>query len=195
MDPDAFEDAITKLEYLVRKADVKTEPGRNELLMRARNLAATLLDQYVLFHTKIVVSIVKERGGDKIDEVAAWLHDIGRAVVDKGHREVGAAWAEKWLKKFYITDEEVERILDGIRNHGTKDEPKTKTGKLLKLADALAVFDEGWATMIVEYHRRWEGSDAGERMLLKKFEVVEKMGSEEDVQRAKSVLEVLGIAH
>ncbi|NPA76649.1 MAG: hypothetical protein GXN93_02755 [Candidatus Diapherotrites archaeon] len=195
MDPNAFEDALTKLEYLAQKVDVKTDHGKAELLMRARNLASALLDPYVLFHTKIVVSLVKEKGGDRIDEVAAWLHDIGRAVVDKGHREVGAAWAERWVKKFYITDEEVERILDGIRNHGVNDQPKTKTGKLLKLVDALAVFDPGWATMVVEYNRKWKNSDVGEKLLLKKLPVIKELGNEEEVKWAEGVLEVLGIAH
>ncbi len=195
MNPNAFEDALTKLEYLAQKVDVKTEPGRSELLMRVRNLAATLLDQYVLFHTKIVVSIVKERGGDRIDEVAAWLHDIGRAVVDREHREVGAAWAERWVKKFYITDEEVERIIDGIRNHGVNDQPKTKTGKLLKLVDALAVFDPGWAAMVVEYNRKRENSDVRVKLLLKKLQVIKELGSEDDIKWAEGVLGVLGIAH
>jgi len=195
IDPGAFEDALAKLEYLAQKTDVKTDPGKPELLMRARNLASALLDPYVLFHTKIVVSLVRERGGDRIDEVAAWLHDIGRAVVYKGHREVGATWAEPWVKKFYITDEEVERIIDGIRNHGVSDQPKTKTGKLLKLADALAVFDPSWATMIVEYNRKWKNSDAAEKLLLKKLAVVKELGRKGDVEQAEKVLEVLKIAH
>ena len=192
MNANELEDAVTELEALAKRVDVKTEPGRNELVMRARNLAAALVDPYVLFHTKIVVKLVKKRGGDKIDEVAAWLHDIGRAVVDKGHREVGEIWAEKWIKKFYITDEEIQRILDGIRNHGTKDEPKTRTGELLKLVDALAVFDEGWVAMMGKY-----AEVTGNKILLEQFKkkaaVIREMGSEEDTERMKAVAERYGI--
>ncbi len=180
MDAAETERAVLKIEELAEKADMDVGHGKKELLIRARNLAAALLDPYVLFHTKIVVQIVKERGGDKIDEIAAWLHDIGRAVVDDSHRAVGAIWAERWLKKFYITDEEIERILDGIKNHGTKDEPKTKTGKMLKLVDALAVFDEGWARMIVSYYTSKGKADVAKRMLEKKRRVVEELGSEDD---------------
>ncbi len=192
MNANELEDAVTELESLVKRADVKTEPGRNELLMRARNLSAILLDPYTLFHTKIVVNLVKKRGGDKIDEVAAWLHDIGRAVVDSGHREVGAIWAEKWLKKFYITDEEIERILDGIRNHGVTDDPKTKTGKLLKLIDALAVFDEGWVAIVTRYSEI-SGNSAMLKQFQEKAKVIREIGNDEDVERMKTVAERYGI--
>ena len=180
MNPQELEDVTLKLEELVERADKDIGHGKKELLIRARNLAAALLDPYVLSHTKIVVNLVKKRGGDEIDEIAAWLHDIGRAVTDEGHRTVGAIWAEKWLKKFYITDEELERIADGIRHHGTGDEPKTKTGKLLKLVDALAVFDEGWARMFVGYFRAKGQTEVAKKMLEKKRQVVERMGSEDE---------------
>ena len=188
-----IEEKVLKLEELVENADLDIGHSKKHLLLRAKNLAATLLDPYVLFHTRIVVSLVKKRGGDIIDEITAWLHDIGRAVTGKGHREVGAIWAGGWLKKFYITDDEIHRILDGIRNHGTRDRPETKTGKLLRLADALAAFDPGWATMIVEYHRKWESSEKGEKELLKKRAVIEEMGTEEDKECVRKALEVLGI--
>ena len=195
MEPEKIEELASKLDDLVGRADLDTGHSKKHLLLRAKNLAATLLDPYVLFHTKVVVSLIKKRGGDAIDEITAWLHDIGRAVTDKGHREVGAIWAERWVKKFYITDEEVKRIIDGIRNHGTKDKPETETGRMLKLVDALAVFDPGWATMIVEYYRRWEKLEVGEKLILKKWSVIEEMGSEEDKEHARKTMEVLGIAH
>ncbi len=187
MNPQDLEDATLKLEELAKKADMDVGHGKKELLIRARNLAATLLDPYVLFHTKIVAQIVRERGGDKIDETAAWLHDIGRVVVDEGHRTVGAIWAGRWLKKFYITDEEIERILDGIKNHGTKDEPKTKTGKMLKIVDALAVFDEGWARMIVSYYASKGRADLAKKMLEKKKRVVEELGSADDKKHVERI--------
>ncbi len=180
MNPQELEDATLKLEELVERADKDVGHGKKELLIRARNLAAALLDPYVLSHTKIVVNLVKKRGGDEIDEIAAWLHDIGRAVTDEGHRTVGAIWAEKWLKKFYITDEELERIADGIRRHGTGGEPKTKTGKMLKLVDALAVFDGGWARMFVGYFRAKGKVEVAAKMLEKKRKVVDDMGSEDE---------------
>jgi len=192
LDPNELEDAVTGLEALVKKMDVKTEPGRNELLLRSRNLAAALLDPYILLHTRIVVKLTKDRGGDKIDEIAAWLHDIGRTVVGEGHREVGAIWARGWLKKFYITDDELERVLDGIKNHGTTSEPKTRTGKLLKLVDALAVFDEGWIAMMKKY-----AEVRGKPEILsefgKKAAVIRELGTEDDIERMERVARAYGL--
>ncbi len=184
--------AVEKLRELADRSDLDVGNDKGALLLRARNLAAALLDPYVLFHTKIVVSLVRERSGDVIDEIAAWLHDIGRAVVDSGHREVGAAWAEQWLRQFYITDNDVNRMLDAIRNHGTRDKPTTKTGKLLKLVDALAAFDDGWVAMIAKYAEA-TGNDAPLMQLKKKLAVVKEPGDSGDLARIKDALERYGI--
>lgn len=193
MEPAEMQEVVEKLEELVEKTDWGKDHRVEDLLLRSRNLAAALLDPYVLFHTKVVASLVKKRGGDRIDEVAAWLHDTGRVVTDDGHRDVGYLWAKKWLKKFYITDEEIERILDGIKNHGTKDDPKTKTGKMLKLVDALAVFDEGWAAMILKYYESVGKIEKAIKMLRKKASVIHELGSPEDVEEVERVAKMFGI--
>ncbi len=180
---------LMDLRELVKSVDKDIGRDKDALVYRARSIAAELLEPYLLFHTKIVVQLVRTLGGDRIDTAAAWLHDIGRVVSGKGHREIGEAWAREWLKAFELTEEERYRILDGIKNHGSKCVPTTETGMRLKLADALAMFDEGWAYMVATYFKETGRSQEGVNEFRKKWAVVEEMGTAKQKERCNQVLE------
>ena len=74
-----------------------------------------------------------------IISIAGWFHDIAKIKSDREHAKRSAKIAEKFLKG-KIENIKLKIILDCIENHGTKDKPKTKEGKIFQSADKLAIF-------------------------------------------------------
>ena len=74
-------------------------------------------------------------------QVTAWLHDIGYYQDPENHRAVGANAVENRLKVLGFPEKEISYIVDGVRNHGSKDTPETVIGHIIRLADALATWD------------------------------------------------------
>ena len=181
---------VFKLKSKVSSADQEIGKIKESLLMRARNLACCLLNEYTLLHTKLVVKLVKERSNDIIEEITAWLHDIGRAIVDdETHREIGAEWAKEWLEKFDISYEEKERIIDGILNHGTSSSPKTKTGELLRYVDKLSVFEEAWLYVLTAHYKRYKKGDKLKKKLEEKLEFIKENGAKDDYEKCKNIVD------
>jgi putative nucleotidyltransferase with HDIG domain len=141
----------------------------------------------LFYHTERVVhwarKIGKERGLDvSLLTTAAWLHDIGYVVSPKGHAKVGAEMVKKRLEKLGVEKDLIELIEDAIENHGSKGEPRTDYGHVLRLSDALAVWDphfigffllttpcEEWREFLPEMEKKWA--------------VIEEYGYEEKVDR------------
>lgn len=86
----------------------------------------------------------KEKADLQIIEMAALLHDIGRKeeMKSKGlfcHAEKGAILAQKILKKYEISDEEIENIVHCVKAHRFRNnhKPDTLEAKVLYDADKL----------------------------------------------------------
>ena len=99
------------------------------------------------FHILIVVKyaklLAKKLGVDeKLAELGALLHDIGRIRIGgKDHEITGAKEAEKILKELNCPEEIIEEIKHCVEAHGGKIKPRTKIAEIIANADAMAHFD------------------------------------------------------
>jgi len=75
-------------------------------------------------------------------EIAALLHDIGRAKAKKvkSHGEVGAKMARKFLGKKEFPKEKIAEICHAIANHNSNRKVSGKLAHLLRDADMLDMF-------------------------------------------------------
>lgn len=110
---------------------------------RLKNELPDNLHYHGLHHTYDVISTTEMyaysegiEGDDFIMlKTGALYHDIGFIVQYKGHEEVGAQIAEKTLKGFEYTDEQIKIIADMIRATNLNIEPKNILEQILCDAD------------------------------------------------------------
>jgi len=183
---------MVELDSLLRELVEESGDPLARLLSRVPSVVVTAFDHsWLFYHTlsvlKFAKKIAEEKGLPervvKLVELSAWLHDIGYVEDAKRHREVGAAAVEKVLTKAGLPFSEVGIVVDGIRNHGTDDVPKTDVGHIIRLADALAVWDPQFVGAFVE-----DLFDEGERakfrrLLDKKWRVIEEYGAQGYVRK------------
>lgn len=76
-------------------------------------------------------------------EIAALLHDIGRARHGgKDHDKTGPEEAEKILKDLGCSEDIIDEVKHCIRSHRQKDvAPETRIAKIISNADAMSHFD------------------------------------------------------
>jgi len=93
---------------------------------------------------------------EEIVELAALLHDIGRAKIkyDKEHHILGVPKAEKILRRFSYPEKVIKEIKHCVESHRTSKGPKPKTmiAKIIANADAMSHFD------ILPLFFYWRGS-------------------------------------
>ena len=94
---------------------------------------------FVIVHTKGVadtaVIIAKRLKADaNAVAMAAWVHDIGKAIEDSDH----AVHSVELLKKEFIVSDLIE---DCVINHGTKGTPKSIEAKILQASDKLFIIN------------------------------------------------------
>jgi uncharacterized protein len=98
---------------------------------------------FVVKYAKKLAKIYKEN--ENIIELAALLHDIGRAKIenDQMHHITGIAEAEKILKDFNYSEDIIKEVKHCIESHRRNVGPKPKTmiAKIIANADAMAHFD------------------------------------------------------
>ena len=125
-------------------------------ITKSKNLASKyLLDtkikdgKFFYAHTKGVVKTVKllakkEKLKCEIFEIVAWVHDIGYSINKDKH----AKYSLKILKKENF---EVDKIMeDMILNHGNSGNPKTKQGKIIQIADKIAIIDKDFMQILLD---------------------------------------------
>jgi len=108
--------------------------------------------QWYYLHSKYVgisASEINPKLDKDIFKIAGWLHDVAKVKSDKNHSKESAKIAKKFLKD-KIDDDKLKIILDCIANHGKKDHPKTKEGKIIQSADKLAIFYPGVRRFIIK---------------------------------------------
>lgn len=101
---------------------------------------------HIVFVIKYAKKLAKIYETDEdIVELAAILHDIGRARIenDEKHHIVGVAEAEKILKDFNYSEDVIKEIEHCIESHrrNVGPTPKTIIAKIIANADAMAHFD------------------------------------------------------
>jgi len=95
---------------------------------------------------KYAKKLAKEyRINEKMVELAALLHDIGRIEMkdDEEHHIIGIPKAEKILRKYEYPEETIKQVLHCVESHRTSKGPKPMTmlAKIIANADAMAHFD------------------------------------------------------
>ena len=128
-----------------------------EIIVRARSFshsyAAEADDPW--FETKHIDNVVKnilrlaeERNMDsRRAELTALLHDIGRTkggVIGKGHAEKGAEQAYDFLISSGVDIKVSKKISKAIANHNKKKKIHGKYSELIKDADSMTRFPEGY---------------------------------------------------
>jgi len=96
----------------------------------------------VVKYAKKLAKILKS--DEKIVELAALLHDIGRLKFgDKDHDITGVPEAEKILKRYKYSQDIIDEIKHCIASHRSSKgvAPKTIIAKIIANADAMAHFD------------------------------------------------------
>ena len=94
--------------------------------------------QYLVLHSQLLwhcCQLLAE--GKKVDleamQVAAWLHDTGRAYVTDGHAEKSVELAEEQFGTLNPV------VKDCIANHGADNNPTTEEGRIFQLADKISL--------------------------------------------------------
>lgn len=73
----------------------------------------------------------------ELGKIAAYLHDIGAIMGKDGHAERSADFAEKYLKKIGMNDNDLKIEVNAIRNHSTGANLDSVIGACLTLADKI----------------------------------------------------------
>lgn len=101
------------------------------------------------YHTLLVVKYAKKlaeiyNADLELVEIAALLHDIGRADIEKDpiHHIVGAQETEKIMKDLEYPDDTIKEVVHAVYTHRAKEEkPETLVAKIVANADAMSHFE------------------------------------------------------
>ncbi|MBM3247682.1 HD domain-containing protein [Candidatus Pacearchaeota archaeon] len=115
---------------------------RGEILNRYSKSLKQPYRRWYLLHSKYVGIASTEIDPEHNPEIyllCGWLHDITKAKKDENHQRRGAEYAEKLLKD-KVDSNELEIIVDCIKNHGSSGKPRTYQARVFQTADKLALF-------------------------------------------------------
>ena len=107
-------------------------------------------------HTIDVVNYVKELleeipANKEICIIAAYWHDVGRSVTDKGHEEESGRILKEEMEKLSYSNEIIEQCYSAVVNHKRKCIPPTVEGKIVRDADKIAYIGKNrWKRCIEE---------------------------------------------
>lgn len=107
-------------------------------------------------HTTDVVNYVKELlekipADKEICIIAAYWHDVGRSVTDKGHEEESGRILKEEMIRLKYSDEMIEKCYLAVVNHKRKSIPPTIEGKIVRDADKIAYIGRNrWKRCIEE---------------------------------------------
>ncbi len=133
---------------------------------------------HILLVVKNALLLGKKLNADlEVLEIAAYLHDIGRAAywedfdVNKPHHIVGYEKSKKILKQFGYSDEFIEKVSKCVLYHRRSNEyePKTLEEEIIACADAMSHFD-AFLNLFTEYIKEINSFDEAITLLDKKIE-------------------------
>lgn len=107
-------------------------------------------------HINDVVNYTKELLGkipaDKeICIIAAYWHDVGRTILNKGHEEESGRMLIEEMQKLNYDKEMIEKCYSAVVNHKRSSNPPTVEGQIIRDADKLAyIGKERWERCINE---------------------------------------------
>lgn len=140
---DIYEEIYNKNKKLIDTAIEKIKVCENDPL-------------HFIGHTIDVVNYMKELleeipANKEICIIAAYWHDVGRTVTDKGHEEESGRILKEEMNKLNYSNEMIEQCYSAVVNHKRKCIPPTIEGKIVRDADKIAYIGKNrWRRCIEE---------------------------------------------
>lgn len=140
---DIYEEIYNKNKKLIDTAIEKLKTCENDPL-------------HFIGHTIDVVDYVKELleeipANKEICIIAAYWHDVGRSVTDKGHEEESGRILKGEMTKLGYSNEMIKQCCSAVVNHKRKCIPPTIEGKIVRDADKIAYIGRNrWKRCIEE---------------------------------------------
>jgi HD superfamily phosphohydrolase YqeK len=108
-----------------------------------------LNDEKIKIHSECVIecacNFIQETDlKEIIFEIAGWIHDIGRKYDKENHHKIGLMYMDEFLKKNSQFEVYRDEIADCILNHRSNGKPRTIYGKIMQIADKLALKHKKW---------------------------------------------------
>lgn len=121
------------------------EEKHQKLLIKAMDIMKSISDKEhdiihmnnVLVNTKDILSRIDVSVDREVSIIAAYWHDVGRSVTNKGHEKVSAQMLRDEMTRLNYEEDFIEACYKAIINHRWDMEPLTIEGKVLKDADKL----------------------------------------------------------
>jgi len=143
---DIYEEIYTKNKELIDIAIEKSKLCENDPL-------------HFIGHTIDVVNYTKELlekipADKEICIIAAYWHDIGRSVCDKGHEEESGRMLKEEMIRLGYSSEMIEQCYLAVVNHKRESIPPTIEGEVVRDADKIAYIGRNrWKRCIKENTR------------------------------------------
>jgi len=116
---------VVKVVEAVAKMIMPREPGHGwDHVERVRTLS------------RIIAAELGDGVDTEVLELAAILHDVGRALSPENHAEASARFAERLLKALGYPRDRIERVVDAIRTHSFSSGGKPRSIEAAILSDA-----------------------------------------------------------
>ncbi len=114
------------------------------LLQKAIEFMQQVTDpKHSLSHMEAIVNYTKEilekipEADPEVCLIAAYWHDVGRIVQEKGHAEISAEMLQTEMKNLNYNEELIEKCYLAIYKHSWKENPETLEGKIIRDADKI----------------------------------------------------------
>lgn len=147
-----------------------------------------MTEEFLLLHIEVVIEealLLSDGKYEKEIRIASWLHDLGRTETEKGHAKKSLALSQQIVEQ--LPNKQREAVTDAILNHSTKKEPKTAVGRIIRLADKLAKFNE----RMIRYKVRTSSKAKTLAGLKRAYRKLERIGDKRALKIAKERIDAL----
>lgn len=113
------------------------------LIQKAINYMKNVTDpKHSLSHMYAVVNYTKEillkvEADKEVCIIAAYWHDVGRSIQEKGHAELSAEMLKNEMQNSGYNNEFIEKCYNAVCKHGWNEEPETLEGIIIRDADKI----------------------------------------------------------
>ena len=144
--------------------------------------------KHVLGAREYSLYLAEKYNADKfVLEIAALLHDIG-ADKKKEHAKESAKIAKKFLSKFNLPNETIEKIIRCIERHSMGSETETIEEQILQDADGIIFIKDTYKFFFEKGKQNFPLEEARKYALDKTKGMLNKIKTEEGIKLAKSFL-------
>ena len=126
------------------------------LIQKAINYMKNVTDpKHSLSHMYAVVNYPKEillkiEADKEVCIIAAYWHDVGRSIQEKGHAELSAEMLKNEMQNSGYNNKFIEKCYNAVYKHGWNEEPKTLEGIIIRDADKIDFIEIGRWNQCIE---------------------------------------------